>query len=160
MSNVHNLLSRLDKVKITGKDKWRACCPAHRGTKQSLAIRDDNGKVLIHCFAEGCAIDDILGSIGLSVSDIMPENLGEAKAKRKQFYAGDVLEIASDEIFIAYLIVKKMLEGTVSFNDTQRLLLCGTRLWHACDVANDGNGVPLKDIEKNQRIVERKVNAC
>ena len=160
MSNVHNLISRLDKVKTTGKNKWRACCPAHKGAKQSLAIRDDNGKVLIHCFAEGCAIDDILRTVGLSLTDIMPEKLGEAKANRKPFYAGDVLQISSDEIIVAYLIVQKMIEGTVSFKDTQRLLLCSTRLRHACDVANDGNGVPLMDVEKNQRVVERILNAC
>lgn len=159
MSSVDNLLSRLDKVKRTGKDSWRACCPAHQGSKQSLVIRDDNGKVLIHCFAEGCAIDDVLGAVGLTFADIMPERLGEAKASKKPFYASDVLQISSDEILVAYLIVKKMLDGTVSSNDTQRLLTCASRLRHACVVANDGNGVPMMEAARNQRAIERTSNA-
>jgi len=138
MSHVHILLDRLDKVKKTGKDSWKACCPAHRSNKQSLAIKYDNGKVLIHCFAEGCAIDDVLGAVGLTFSDIMPDRLGESKAIKKPFYAGDVLQISADEILVAYMIVKKMLDKTVSFSDMQRLLKCASRLRHASEVANKG----------------------
>lgn len=159
MSIIDNLLSRLDKVKKTGKDSWKACCPAHQSTKQSLAIRDNNGKVLIHCFAEGCVIDNVLGAVGLTFADIMPERTGEVKASKKPFYASDVLQISSDEILVAYLIVKKMLVGTVNFNDTQRLLTCASRLHHACEVANDGNGVPMMETAKNQRAIERTSNA-
>ncbi|PPC82610.1 MAG: DNA primase [Methylotenera sp.] len=157
--SVHNLLNRLDKVKSTGKDRWKACCPAHRSTKQSLAIRDDNGKVLIHCFAEGCAIDDVLGAVGLTFADIMPERLGETKATKKPFYAGDVLQISRDEILVGYLIVQKMLNGTVNLNDKKRLLICATRLRHACEVANDNNGVVMAEVVKNQRVIERVANA-
>ena len=159
MSSIDNLLSRLDKVKRTGKDSWRACCPAHRSTKQSLAIRDDSGRVLIHCFAEGCDISDVLGAVGLTFSDIMPERIGEYKASRKPFYTGDVLHISKDEILVAYLIVKKMLDNTVSFNDMQRLLLCGSRLSHACTVANNGNGVPVMEVARNHKYFERVINA-
>lgn len=158
--SVHDLLNRLDKVKSTGKDRWKACCPAHGSTKQSLAIRDDNGKVLIHCFAEGCAIEDVLGAVGLTFADIMPERIGEAKASNKPFYAGDVLKISSDEILVAYLILRKMLSGTVDANDAQRLLKCASRLRHACEVANDGNGIPMMEVAKNHRVIERGVNAC
>lgn len=159
MSNVHNLLNRLDKVKKTGKDSWKACCPAHRSTKQSLAIRDDNGKVLIHCFAEGCAIENVLGAVGLTFSDIMPDRVGEAKASKKPFYAGDVLQIARDEILVAYLIVRNALGVMGSSSDTQRLLTCASRLRHACEIANDGNGVPVMEVAKNQRVIERASNA-
>lgn len=136
--SVHILLNRLTKVKKTGADSWRACCPAHGSTKQSLAIRDDNGKVLIHCFAEGCGIDDVLGAVGLDMNDVMPKFLGEHKPVKKPFYAGDVLQISADETLIAYMIVKKMLDNTVTVNDMQRLLTCATRLRHASEVANKG----------------------
>lgn len=159
MSAVENLLYRLDKVKKIGKCSWRACCPAHRSTKQSLAIRDNNGIVLIHCFAEGCAIEDVLGAVGLSFADIMPERTGAAKASKKPFYASDVLEISSNEILVAYLIVKKTLDGTVNFNEMQRLLQCATRLRHACEVASYGNGVITMESARKQRIIERAINA-
>jgi hypothetical protein len=136
--SVHVLLNRLTKVKKTGADSWRACCPAHGSTKQSLAIRDDNGKVLIHCFAEGCSIDDVLGAVGLDMNDVMPKFLGEHKPIKKPFYAGDVLQISADETLIAYMIVKKMLDNTVTVNDMQRLLTCASRLRHASEVANKG----------------------
>lgn len=134
--SVEVLLSRLDKVKKTGKDSWRACCPSHRGTKQSLAIRDDNGKVLIHCFAEGCSITDVLGAVGLSMEDVQPKLHGEHKPMKRAFYAGDVLQISREEIQIAYMISKKLIDGTASYNDTQRLLKCASRLGHAVECAN------------------------
>lgn len=158
MSSVDNLISRLDKVKKTGKDSWRACCPAHRGTKQSLAIRDDGGKVLIHCFAEGCQILAVLGAVGLEMEDIQPRLQGEYKPQKKPFYAGDVLQISRDEILVAYLIVKKMLDNIVTFNDRQRLLTCASRLSHACEVANDGNGVPVMEAARKERVIERTLN--
>ena len=136
--SVHNLLNRLAKVKPTGKDRWKACCPSHGGTKQSLAIRDDNGKVLVHCFAEGCGIMDILGAVGLDMNDVQPKIDGEHKSIKKPFYAGDVLQITADETLVAYMIVKKMMDKTVNFDDTERLLKCVSRLRHASDVANKG----------------------
>ena len=157
--SVENLLSRLDKVKKTGKDSWKACCPAHGSTKQSLAIRDDNGKILIHCFAESCAIDEVLSSVGLTFADIMPERLGDSKPTKRPFYPSDVLQISSDEILVAYLIVKKMVDGSVTLNDSQRLLKCASRLRHACEIANEGNGIPMMEVAKNKRVVERTINA-
>lgn len=158
MSNVNILLSRLDKVKSTGKDSWRACCPAHNGSKQSLAIRNVDGKVLIHCFAEGCATYDVLDSVGLTFADIMPEFKGQSKASKLPFYSSDILRISRDEVFIAYLIVKKMLNGTVNFNDMQRLLKTAARLGHATEIANGGNGVPVMDLFGRHRLIERKLN--
>lgn len=136
--SVELLLSRLDKVKKTGANSWRSCCPAHGGKKQSLAIRDEGGKVLVHCFAEQCEILNVLGAVGLDMNDVMPKLLGEHKPIKKPFYAGDVLQISSDETLIAYMIVKKMLDNTVNFNDMQRLQTCANRLRHAADVANNG----------------------
>jgi hypothetical protein len=103
-----------------------------------MSIKDDNGKVLVHCFAEQCSIDDILGAVGLDMNDVMPKFLGESKPIKKPFYAGDVLQISADEATIAYMIVKKMLDKTVTVNDMQRLLKCASRLRHASDVANKG----------------------
>lgn len=158
MSSVDNLLSRLDKVKKTGKDSWRSCCPAHRGRKQSLSIRDDGGKVLVKCFAEGCDIFAVLGAVGLEMSDVQPRLQGEHKPQKRPFYAGDVLQISRDEILVAYLIVKNMLDDTVSLNDKQRLLTCASRLRYACEVANDGNGVPVMEVARKQRILEGTSN--
>lgn len=160
---VQNLLSRLDKVKKTGTDKWIACCPSHRGTKQSLAIRDDNGKVLVHCFAEGCGILDILGAVGLDMNDVQPKLNGEYKSNKKPFYSGDILQISHDEMLVAFLICKKMLNNTLNFNDMERLKTCVARLGHAVDLATGDNGVGVsekwKQTRVNQKLVEAELHA-
>lgn len=85
MSNVYVLLNQLTNVKQLGKDRWKACCPAHGGKKQSLAIRDDNGKILIHCFAEGCAVNGVLNAVGLTFADIMPEQVQQSRPNKSHF---------------------------------------------------------------------------
>jgi len=59
MSNVEELLHRLDKVRTSGKSKWMACCPSHQDKSPSLGIKLlDDGKILINCLA-GCAAGDV-----------------------------------------------------------------------------------------------------
>lgn len=41
---------------------WIACCPAHHDARPSLSIRDENGKVLVHCHA-GCDQKDVLNAL-------------------------------------------------------------------------------------------------
>ena len=91
MSNVDNLLSRLDKVRRSGPDSWMACCPAHEDKSASLSIRhDDDGKTLIHCFA-GCSVHEVVGAIGLEISDLFPPRDHHGKPERRPFPAMDAL---------------------------------------------------------------------
>lgn len=71
LMDVEQVLSRLEKVKQTGNDRYVACCPAHADSHPSLSITvTESGKILMHCHA-GCAIDDVVSAIGLSFGDIM-----------------------------------------------------------------------------------------
>lgn len=73
MTDVDKLLQRLDKVRRTRENRWMACCPAHLDNSPSLSIRLlDDGKILIHCFAQ-CGAADILEAVGLQMTDLMPE---------------------------------------------------------------------------------------
>jgi hypothetical protein len=57
-------------VKRTGDLRWIAKCPAHLDKTPSLSVRaDDDGRVLIHCFA-GCATFDVLMAVGLDFGDL------------------------------------------------------------------------------------------
>jgi len=67
------VLSRLDKVKSNGTDKYMACCPAHNDKSPSMSVRQVDDRVLIHCFA-GCGANEILDSIGLDYSSLYPED--------------------------------------------------------------------------------------
>lgn len=73
--SIQNILARLDKVRSTGQDKYRACCPSHQSQGQTLALRElDDGRVLLHCFA-GCSPVEVMESIGMSISDLFEEPL-------------------------------------------------------------------------------------
>ena len=100
---VQTLLSRLDRVKQTGPGRWIACCPAHDDKRPSLAIREtDDGKVLVHCFAE-CSVYDVLFSVGMKVQDLFPDAMPRhaLKAQRMPFSYADALRCISFEALLA-----------------------------------------------------------
>jgi len=50
--SIHELVAAL-QAKKSGASSWMARCPAHDDRNPSLAIREDRGKVLLHCHG-GC----------------------------------------------------------------------------------------------------------
>lgn len=106
MGSATNLLDRLEKVTETATNRWVARCPAHDDRTPSLAIRDDCGKILLHCFA-GCETDDVLGAIGLTFADVMPDRVGTEhsfKPLRQRFDARQVLGNLDHESLIVSII--------------------------------------------------------
>ncbi len=75
---IQNILSRLDKVKAVGGNRYVACCSSHDDRQPSLSLVELNdGRILIHCFA-GCAPIDVLNAVGLEMADLFPDRgLGE-----------------------------------------------------------------------------------
>ena len=71
--SVERLLTRLEDVRETGRDKWIAKCPSHDDRSPSLSVRQVNDRLLVHCFA-GCDALDIVQSVGLSLSDLFADN--------------------------------------------------------------------------------------
>ncbi len=70
MSPVELVLSKLEKVRPRGRNRWSACCPAHDDQRPSLSVREaEDGKALIYCFA-GCKTVDVVQAIGLSMADL------------------------------------------------------------------------------------------
>lgn len=61
-----DILSKLRNVKAT-HNGWAALCPAHNDQKRSLSIAENDGKVLVNCFA-GCAYSDIMAALGVSAN--------------------------------------------------------------------------------------------
>ena len=91
--NIDGFLSRLEKVKRTGKAfRWMACCPAHDDKRPSLSVSLTNdGRILAHCYS-GCSISEVVGAVGLTILDLMPETRPEGVYKRERFPAMDVLK--------------------------------------------------------------------
>lgn len=139
MSALNTVLSRLDKVQRIGNDRYKAVCPAHDDRSPSLAIKDDGGRLLLHCFG-GCETLDVLGAIGLDFADIMPDkSMSNFKKDRKPFYAMDILSIIKLEATLTYIYASDMAKGLIlTSNDKDRLLLASSRINHAYEVAKNG----------------------
>ena len=112
MGDVANILNHLEGVREAGANKWIACCPAHKDKSPSLSIRDADERVLLHCFA-GCETDDVLGAIGLTFTDIMPDRIGSEhyhRPIRQRFDARQVLGCLDHESLVVAIIGADFIE--------------------------------------------------
>jgi DNA primase len=131
--NVEDFLSRLHRVKPTGRGTWLACCPAHDDRNPSLSIREtDDGRILLKCFP-GCSADEIVGAVGLELHDLFPEKPIEyAEPLRRPFPAGDVLEAVADETLYVALVAANVAHGMeLSDADRERLMIAHERIMEA-----------------------------
>lgn len=74
---ISTLLDRLDCVKQQGSG-FIARCPAHDDQNPSLSIKEEKGKILLHCHA-GCTTESIVSALGLSLSDLFTSEEPESK---------------------------------------------------------------------------------
>ncbi len=90
------VLSRLEQFKLreNGRDRWRACCPAHGGSNASaLSIGiGQNDAVLLRCW-QGCGIDEVAGDDEVNVKfgatiDGLKSKMAEAGVSIKEFAKG------------------------------------------------------------------------
>ncbi len=128
------LLSRLDRLKRTGPDRWVARCPAHDDRGPSLSIRElDDGRTLVHCFA-GCAVGDVLAAVGLELDTLFPPRpLHETrKPERRPFSADDALRCLDFEATLIHLAACDLANGKPqSDDDRARLALAARRIHDA-----------------------------
>lgn len=132
---VENLLSRLQGVKQTGKDRWLARCPTREDKHPSMTIRElEDGRVLIHDFA-GDSPESILSAIGLEFSDLFPpraDNVHVIHGERRPFHALDVLKALSHEALIVVAAIRQaQKDGFIKDENVQRLLVASERIMAA-----------------------------
>jgi len=137
------LLSRLDRVRRTGPGRWTASCPtsAHeRGDLHpSLGIRElEDGRLLLRCHAHLCQVEDIVGAVGLELSDLFPEKpIEHARRERRPFNAHDVLACIAFEATIIVIASGDLRQGkALSDADHERVVLAAGRLQEAEGIAN------------------------
>jgi CHC2 zinc finger len=146
--NVDELLQRLTKVKKAGQGKWVACCPAHEDRSPSLAIKEADGVILLHCFA-GCTPDDICGAVGVEMKDLFPptdkrEWVGTEKPVKfgggLKFSALDALRCLAGEASVVLLLACDMADGKVLGPEEQERLMtaCG-RLTSSLEYLGDND---------------------
>ncbi len=136
--SLQTLLSRLDRVKQTGRGRWVACCPAHDSkSRQSLAITEsEDGKVLVHDFG-GCSVYDVLASVGMKVDDLFPDARPRSalKTNRMPFSYADALRCVSFEALLAAVAAGNLAQGmSLTLEDRNRLWLAANRINHALEV--------------------------
>jgi hypothetical protein len=69
------VLSRLDQFKLreNGRERWRACCPAHGGSNPSalsIGVGQDDA-VLLKCW-QGCDVHQVAIALGLELHELFP----------------------------------------------------------------------------------------
>ncbi len=130
--DVNDLLSRLQRVRKTGADRWIACCPAHDDRSPSLTVRQvEDGRILVHCFS-GCGAADVVESVGLSLGDLFPAPLGQRMQPiRQPFSASDVLRALRREAGVVAISVADLHDGRPV--DRQRVALAAERIADAAE---------------------------
>ena len=120
---VEELLDRLEKVRSTGKDKWKACCPVHGDRNPSMDIEDKDGKVLVHCKACNANGLEVVQALGLPVSVLFEKELPKGHIPKK----------LKEEVSVDRLVIEgaKQMEKNgkpLSYNDFKRLRLAKSRI--------------------------------
>lgn len=65
--------TRLINAKPSGRNEWKAICPAHDDHRESLSVSvGNNGAIMVHCHA-GCDTKDILDRMRLKMADLYPD---------------------------------------------------------------------------------------
>lgn len=136
---INILLPKLEHVRQTGPDSWRAACPAHgQHKRQTLAVRElPDRRVLVHCFAD-CNPADIVAAIGLDLSDLFPpQTLPVHPHRRERFNPADVLRGVALELTVATATMRAVRNGqTLDAQAWARFDLALTRLVAAEGMAN------------------------
>lgn len=75
--NIEAILAGLKGVRRNGTG-WMALCPAHADKSPSLSVREENGRVRLHCFA-GCSTEAICAARGIELSELFGDNGGASR---------------------------------------------------------------------------------
>ncbi len=95
------ILARFSKVYKSGEGEYQCLCPSHNDRTASLGLKFKEDKMILNCFA-GCSMEDIIGAVGLSWADVMPNNVDTEYKPEKRFNPYSVLKATrQDLLFIA-----------------------------------------------------------
>ncbi len=134
---IESFLNQLQKVKRRGAGKWSACCPVHDDKTPSLALSDDNGTILIHCFGCGASGSDVAGALGLDISELFPprdysqytaDDYAREAKRRTYFSASQILEALQFDTLVTYMIADDMSKNGIDDQTKARLLVSIERI--------------------------------
>jgi hypothetical protein len=116
MSDLSELISRLDGVRRITDSRYMAKCPAHSDGDPSLSIKQlPDSRILIKCFA-GCGALEVLEAVGLDWGALMPDDgLYEPVADRRE-------REARHDMIVDYLLTVLREGGRLSEEDKALIL--------------------------------------
>lgn len=101
---IPEILSKLDRVRRSGRG-WTARCPSHNPDKTpSLSIREGDRGILVRCWA-GCSLDEICSALGIQKRDLFyderpdPVRIHEAQRRRERKAAVQVAALRRPDVF-------------------------------------------------------------
>ena len=129
-SPIDLVLSRLDQYKLrqNGRDRWRACCPAHGGSNPSaLSVGvGAEDQVLLRCW-HGCEVEQVAHALGLELADLFPpkpqHHSSGKPARRRLISAGQALDLLAAEMTLAVVCAADMAAGRPLDESTRGRLL-------------------------------------
>lgn len=137
------LLSRLDRVRSTGPNSWRADCPCGHRSHGTLAITETgDGTLILHDFA-GCSAGDVVGAAGLTLADLFPtkpkDTTPEGRRQARQAFRRSswdaALNVLGREATVVSIAAHDLCEGnTLTSEDHDRLRLATSRIDSAREV--------------------------
>jgi len=138
VSAIDLVLRRLGSYKLreNGRDRWRACCPAHGGNNSSgLSIGvGEYGCVLLRCW-QGCSVEQVAAALGLEMTNLFPprpQRAGDGHAplkRRRLISAGQALDLLDSEATLVFVCAADLAAGKSLDGPTrERLTLAAARV--------------------------------
>ena len=134
MRPVDLVLSRLDRPRPCGRDRWRCACPSCGGNKSALSIGvgvDD--AVLLRCW-KGCDVEAVVAALGLDLHDLFPPALPNgnsfpAPSRRRLLSAAQALDLIQFECLLTWTAAFNLANGhALTADDLDRLGVAARRI--------------------------------
>jgi hypothetical protein len=94
--SVEAFIGRLQGVKRNGTG-WMALCPGHADKSPSLSVRDENGIVLLHCFA-GCTPEAICGALRIEMRELFSDSDSSPRIVAEYDYVDETGKLLSQVV--------------------------------------------------------------
>jgi len=99
----------LDKVRRHG-DRYRAVCPVHDGNNPTaLSLKEEDGKVLIHCHVCLAKGPDVVQAIGLTDAALFRD--ASQRTGGKSYFSREQKEVATEDAFFIEIYEDQICKG-------------------------------------------------
>lgn len=130
------ILARLENVRRCGRGH-RADCPRGHSSRGTLAIHEGASGAVLMCCHAGCTPGEVLGAVGLSVTDLFPVRLPPAspearreamRAAREAGWAAALPALELEAAVVEAAARRMLRDDRLTWSDLQRLARAAERI--------------------------------